>query len=348
MSLRRKPNFPASQSRVFAIGVACLVGALAAIAPARAEVSEVRIVRQFGIHYLPLVIMEHENLIEKASAAEGRKDLKVTWARLSGGASVNDALLAKAVDLSAGGVGPLLVLWDRSKGGKGDVKALAAVSDVPMTLTTRNPKIKSIEDFTDKDKIALPAVKTSMQAVTLQMAAAKKWGPKEFERLDRLTMSLPHPDATTAMLSGAGQINSHFTAAPFDFLQLKTPGIHAVLDSYEVYGGPATLILLYAAQSFCDDNPKTCLTVVKAMGQAMDLVRSDKKRAAEIYLSVTKEKTTAEDLVAMLENPKIQFRLEPSATIPAAEFLHSTDRIKNKPASWKDYFFLFSHGLNGS
>lgn len=348
MSVSQNPSFVARRSMMFAIGLTSIMGAAAELAPARAEVSEIRLVRQFGIHYLPLVIMEHEKLIEKAAAADGRTDIKVSWARLSGGSSVNDALLAKAVDLSAGGVGPLLVLWDRSKGGKGDVKALAAVSEVPMTLTTRNPKIKSIEDFTEQDKIALPAVKTSMQAVTLQMAAAKKWGQKAYDRLDRFTMSLPHPDATAAMLSGGSQINSHFTAAPFDFLQLRTPGIHAVLDSYEVYGGPATLILLYATQSFCDDNPKTCKTVVNAMGQAMEMVRSDKKRAAEIYLSVTKEKTTVEDLVAMLENPKIRFRLEPSATVPAAEFLHSIGRLKNKPASWKDYFFPFSHGLNGS
>jgi NitT/TauT family transport system substrate-binding protein len=314
---------------------------------ARAETAEVSIVRQFGIHYLPLVIMEHETLVEKAANTQGLNDLKVNWAQLSGGTTVNDALLANAVQLSAGGVGPLLVLWDRTKDGKGDVKALAAVSDVPMTLTTRNPIIKSITDFTANDKIALPAVKSSMQAVTLQMAAAKQWGLKEFERLDALTVALAHPTATTAMLSGAGEINSHFTAAPFDHIQLKDPKIHAILDSYDVYGGPATLILLYATQSFCDRNPKTCRSVVMAMGHAMDFVRTDKTRAAEIYLSITKEKTTVQDLVTMLENPKIQFRLDPSATYPTAEFLDSTGRIKSKPASWKDYFFSFSHNLRG-
>ena len=314
---------------------------------ARAEATEVSIVRQFGIHYLPLVIMEHEKLVEKAGITEGLNDLKVNWAQLSGGTTVNDALLANAVQLSAGGVGPLLVLWDRTKDGKGDVKALAAVSDVPMTLTTRNPNIKSITDFTANDRIALPAVKTSMQAVTLQMAAAKQWGLKDFERLDAFTVALAHPTATTAMLSGASEINSHFTAAPFDHIQLKDPKIHAVLDSYDVFGGPATLILLYATQSFCDRNPKTCRSVVMAMGHAMDLVRTDKTRAAEIYLSITKEKTTVQDLVAMLENPKIQFRLDPSATYPTAEFLYSTGRIKSKPASWKDYFFSFSHNLRG-
>jgi NitT/TauT family transport system substrate-binding protein len=291
--------------------------------------------------------MEHEKLVEKAGITEGLNDLKVTWAQLSGGTTVNDALLANAVQLSAGGVGPLLVLWDRTKDGKGDVKALAAVSDVPMTLTTRNPNVKAITDFTANDKIALPAVKSSMQAVTLQMAAAKQWGLKDFERLDAFTVALPHPTATTAMLSGAGEINSHFTAAPFDHIQLKDPKIRAVLDSYDVFGGPGTLILLYATQSFCDRNPKTCRSVVVAMGHAMDLVRTDKARAAEIYLNVTKEKTTVQELVTMLENPKIQFRLDPSATYPTADFLHSTGRIKSKPGSWKDYFFSFSHNLRG-
>jgi NitT/TauT family transport system substrate-binding protein len=36
--------------------------------PARAEVSEVHIVRQFGIGYLPLTIMLHEKLVEKHAA----------------------------------------------------------------------------------------------------------------------------------------------------------------------------------------------------------------------------------------------------------------------------------------
>lgn len=328
-------------------GLAALVG-LAFATPAAAEVDEVRIVRQFGIHYLPLVVMEDQKLVEKHAKANGVPGLKVTWAQLSGGASVNDALLARAVDFSAGGVGPLIQLWDRSKGGKGDIKAIAAVSDVPMTLTTRNPNIKSIEDFTGKDKIALPAVKTSMQAVTLQMAAAKKWGDAEYTKLDGLTVSMRHPDATAAMLSGHSEVNSHFTAAPYDFMQLKTPGIHRVLDSYDVYGGPATLILLYGTQKFVEENPKVTKSVMDAMGEAMQLIAKDKRRAAEIYLTATKEKTSIEDLTAIVSDPKIAFRLQPSATYPVAEFLHRIGRIKNKPASWKDMFFATAHHLPGS
>jgi len=322
--------------------------AMAASGLARAEVTEVKIARQFGIHYLPLVVMEDQKLVEKRAKVDGI-ELKAEWVQLSGGATVNDALLSHAVDLSAGGVGPLIVLWDKSRGGKGDVKGLAAVSDVPMTLTTRDPNVKTIADFPDKDRIALPAVKTSMQAVTLQMAAAKLWGDANYTKLDPLTVSMRHPDAAAAMISGFGnQITSHFTAAPYDFMELRNPAIHAVLDSYDVYGGPATLIVLYATSKFVDENPKAAKAVVEAMGDAMELIRSDHRKAAEIYLRVTKEKTKLEDMMAMLDNPKIAFRLQPSNTYPVAVFLHRIGRIGTPPTSWKDFFFASAHGLPGS
>jgi NitT/TauT family transport system substrate-binding protein len=316
--------------------------------PASAEVDEVRLVRQFGIHYLPLVVMEHEKLVEKQAAARGLPKLTVTWAQLSGGASVNDALLSGAVEYSAGGVGPLIVLWDKTQGGKGDVKAVAAVSDVPMTLLTRDPAVKSLRDFTDNDKIALPAVKTSMQAVTLQMAAAKLWGDDQFERLDKLTVSMRHPDGAAAMLSGQGEINAHFTAAPYDYMELKNPAIHEVLDSYDVYGGPATLILLYCTKKFHDANPKVNASVVAAMDEADKLIKADPRRAAEIYLAVTREKTSVDDLVAMISNPKVGYHLAPSATYPVAQFLHRIGRVTHAAASWKDLFFSTAHTLKGS
>ncbi|HZR01760.1 MAG TPA: ABC transporter substrate-binding protein [Burkholderiales bacterium] len=327
-----------SRTRVFLMGAAVALGAAVSF-PTFGETNEVRIVRQFGIHYLPLVVMEDQRLVEARAKANGLPDTKVTWAQLSGGATVNDALLAHAVDFSAGGVGPLIVLWDKTRGGKGDIKGVAAVSDVPMTLTTRDPAVKSIEDFTAKDRIALPAVKTSMQAVTLQMAAAKKWGDSEFERLDKLTVSMPHPDAAAALMSGKSEITAHFTAAPYDFQELRDSRIHSVLDSYDVYGGPATLIVLYGTQKFVDENPKLTRSVVEAMGDAMKLIKSDHRKAAEIYLRVTKEKTSVEELVAMLDNPKINFALTPSATFPVAEFLYRIGRIKTQPKSWKDIFF---------
>lgn len=330
--------------------IACwlLGGVLGAslMAPAVAEVSTVRLERQYGIHYLPLVIMEHEKLVEKQARALGL-NLKVGWNQVSGGASANDALLAGAVDFASMGVGPLIQIWDKSKG-ISDVRAVAAVSNVPMTLTTRDPRIRTIADFKDSQKIALPAVKTSMQAVTLEMAAAKAWGDANYQKLDKFTVSMKHPDAMAAMLSGQGEITAHFTAAPYDFEELQHPGIHKVLDSYEVYGGPATLILLATTKKFHDQNPKVYKAVLGALNQAMGIIRKDKRQAAKMYLDVTKEKMPVNTMVKILNNPKIQFTATPSATLSAAQFMHKVGRIKSEPASWKDLFFPEVYNLKGS
>ena len=65
------------------------------------------------------------------------------------------------------------------------------MNSMPLYLNTNNPNVKSIKDFTSKDKIALPAVKVSIQAVTLQMAAEKEFGEGNQNKLDALTVSTP-------------------------------------------------------------------------------------------------------------------------------------------------------------
>jgi hypothetical protein len=48
------------------------------------------------------------------------------------------------------------------------------MSQQPLILNSRNPKVHSIKDFTDVDRIAMPAVKVSAQAVLLEMARGQK------------------------------------------------------------------------------------------------------------------------------------------------------------------------------
>ncbi|MGT2478945.1 hypothetical protein ACU4GR_08745 (plasmid) [Methylobacterium oryzae CBMB20] len=53
------------------------------------------------------------------------------------------------------------------------VKGVAAMNSMPLLMNTSNPKVHRLADFTDRDKIALPAVKVSVQAMFLQMAAER-------------------------------------------------------------------------------------------------------------------------------------------------------------------------------
>ena len=337
-------RFPSDRFRIAAAVAA--VALFAAAAPARAEMAEINVAQQYGISYLPLMIMEDQKLIEKHAKAAG-VDVKVGWAKFAGGNVMNDALLSNSLQFASGGVGPLLTLWSRTKGNL-DVKAVGAINSMPLYLNTRNPNVKSLRDFTEKDKIALPAVKVSIQAVTLQMAAEKEFGPGQQNRLDPLTVSMSHPDAQTALLSGAGEITAHFSSPPFQYQQLEKPGIRTVLNSYDVLGGPATFNVVWTSSKFRNENPKLYDAFVKAMEEATAIINRDKKAAAETYLRLSKDKDTVAYIQKMLNDPNIVYTQTPQSIMKYAEFMSKVGAIKVKPDSWKDLFFPNVHGLPGS
>jgi NitT/TauT family transport system substrate-binding protein len=311
-----------------------------------AEMSEINVAQQYGIGYLPLMIMEEQKLIEKHAQAAG-VDVKVGWAKFAGGNVMNDALLSGSLQFASGGVGPLITIWAKTKGNL-DVKGVATLDSMPLLLNTRNPNVKSIRDFTEKDRIALPAVKVSVQAVTLQMAAEKVFGEGQYGRLDPLTVTMSHPDGQTALLSGQSEVTAHFTSPPFQYQQLKKPGIHTVLNSNDVLGGPTTFNMVWTTSKFRNDNPKIYDAFVKALDEAMAIINRDKKAAAEAYLRISKDKDSVADILAMLNDPQIVFTTTPLNIMRYANFMAKTGMIKVKPDSWKDLFFPNVHILAGS
>jgi NitT/TauT family transport system substrate-binding protein len=315
--------------------------------PTAAEVSELKVARQYGISYLPMMIMEDQNLIEKAAAAAGVPNLQVTWAQFAGGNVMNDALLSNSLDFAAGGVGPFVTLYAKTRGNY-NVRAAAALNSMPLYLNSSNPAVKTIKDFTDKDKIALPAVKVSIQAVTLQMAAEQAFGPGQQNKLDRLTVSMSHPDAQIALLSGSSEITGHFTSPPYQFNELAKPGIHRVLNSYDVLGGPATFNVVWTSGKFHDENPKVYGAFVKALDEAEAIVNKDHKGAAETYLRMTKDKSSVDDIVKMLDDPTMVFTTTPNNMMKYVDFMLKVGAIKSKPDSWKDMFFPNAQHLPGS
>ena len=320
------------------------LSALGLATPARAE-GQLRIAEQFGIVYLLLNVAQDQKLIEKHGKALGQ-EIKVEFVKLSGGAAVNDALLSGSIDVAGAGVGPLLTIWDRTKG-KQDVKGIASLGNFPYYLVSNNPNVKTIADFTDKDRIAVPAVGVSVQSRFLQYAAAQQWGDKEYNRLDKYTLAVPHPDATAALLAGGTELNGHFSNPPFQDQVLANKNVHVVLNSYDLLG-PNSPTLLFATEKFRKDNPKTYKAFVDALTEAADFAQKDKAAAADTYIRVTKAKIDREALLKIIDNPQYEFSVTPKNTYPLAEFLYRVGAIKHKPDSWKDYFFQDEKPLQGS
>jgi NitT/TauT family transport system substrate-binding protein len=326
--------------------LACAFAVTAVLAGgARAEVSELSVAQQYGVSFLPLMLMEKNQLIEKHAAAAGLAGLKVSWAKVAGPSAMNDGLISGALHFAAQGAPSLITLWDKTRG---QIKGVSAMTTYPLYLVTRNPAVKSIKDFSDKDKIAVPSVKISTQAIMLQMASAATFGQDNYTKLDPLTVSLSHPDATLAFINNTAGVNAHFSTSPFYEQEIKTPGAHLITTSYDILGGPATALVITASSKFREANPKVYRAFIAAEKEAIDTINRDKRAAAKFYLEAANDsKNTVDNINAMISDKDYAYTLQPQKVFATAQFMAKIGSIKQAPASIDDLFFGDIPGLKG-
>lgn len=324
---------------------AVLLSATLACAPARAEVSEIRITRQPGIIYLPVVVMEQAKLVEKAAAAVGLPSLKATYIVVGGGGVATDGILSGNVDVATTGVSNLLLLWDRTKGG---VKGYAGASATPLWLLSDNPNVKSLKDLSASDKIALPTVKISSQAILLQIAARAIYGDADYAHFDAMTTTLAHPDAVAALSSGGGGLTGHFSGPPFQQSELKLLGVHLVTTSTDIMGGPVSNALFFGSQKFHDANPNVVKAFMTAAAEAERFIAEHPQEACAMYAAATGDKTPIDELVAIIKSPGMFYDLNPVGTLKTALHMADTKVLKMRPTNWKDYFFAEADALLGN
>lgn len=318
------------------------------IAAAIAQVPEIRFARQFSMGYLQFDIMAQEKLLEKHAKALGIPEVKVVWSVFNSPAAMNDALLSGSVDIVSGGIPGLLTIWARTKDTPNPVKGIATFTSQPILLNTNKPELKSIADYTDKDKIAVPAPKVSIQAIILQMAAAQKWGQENFAKLDAITVGMSPPDLTIALLSGSGDVTSVFSVPPYQSQQLEKPGIRTILNSFDVFGGSHTFTMAWTSTAFHDKNPILYKALYAAFEEATDKLNKDVKPAAQYWIENTKSKLPLEKVAAVAGGPQVKWTMAPEHSMKYAEFMHSVGSIKVKPSNWKELFFPEAHGLPGT
>lgn len=333
-------------TRLLAFGAVILCTALAR--PAFADAKEIRISHGYGLLYLPLMVMRDQRLIEKQAKADGLGDIEVVWKSIDGGNVINDAMLAGSLDVAGIGAPGFITLWSKARGiPRSEVISLGALSTSALWLNTNNPAIKSLKDFTEKDKIALPGIKTSLSAVVLQMIAAKTFGIDNYDKLDAYTVGLGHPEAVGALLSGKTEITAHFTSPPFSYRELQDPKIHRVVDSTQVLGN-ITLDVVFASKRFVDANPTLVKAFMAAQEEANAYIARDRPGAAATFLRVSKIKMSEADVEKMLADPAMQFSTTPDGIMEYVLFMSKAGTIKNKPAKWSDLFVPSLQDRKGS
>jgi NitT/TauT family transport system substrate-binding protein len=324
-----------------------LVAALAA-PMAFADTDHVRLSHGYSTSYLPLMVMRDQHLLEAQAAAMGLGKVDTTWQIIDGGNNINDALLADRVDILGIGVPGFVTMWSKTLNMAGhQVIGVSGTGTGGMWLNTNNPKLHSLSDFTAADKIALPGIKTSYAAVVLEMAAAKTFGARQYEKLDALTVGLPHPDATAALLSGKTEIDAHFASPPFSYRELQDPKIHRVFSSMDMFG-PLTVIMVMAPKRFSDANPGLMKAFLAAEDKAISFIAGNRREAAAIYIRMSGLKMDQAELEKILADPEQAYSATPVGMMQYADFMAEAGSIKARPHAWTDMFIPQVRDLPGS
>ena len=268
--------------------------------------------------------------------------------KLSSGPAANDALISGNVDIAMGGITVLLTLWDKTQGSM-NVRGIATMVDSPIFLMTIDPRIKSLKDFGEGDRIAVSAVKVTMQALFLNLAAAREWGWDARFKLDPLTVSMSHPMSIQALRSGKLEVKSYAAIIPYNYELLTATNARQLMTSYEVLGGAHSLSAIWASETWIKANPKTYQAVLAAFEEATERIPTDLEAAARTYSKWEASTLPTADVARIIGTPsEIAFTITPNRTLMIAETMHKIGLLKTKPAAWTDYFHAGLHSKKGS
>jgi NitT/TauT family transport system substrate-binding protein len=327
-----------------------LIAALIAFAalPARAEVNTVRIAMPYGLVYLPTYVVVDRHLIEKHAQAAGLGDINVTLRNMASGPVTSDLILANDADIGMGGWGPAFIMWDKTQGAQ-KVRGIMPLSSSAIVMLSIDPRIKTLRDLQDGDKIGISAIKVTDQAVSLQMAAAKEWGWDQRFRLDPLTISVSNPDGMAALLSGQTEVKNHFTIVPFSVLEEESGKVHRVMTSDDYLTPGSSGSVMYCSARFHDPNPKLYAAVAAAFEEAITLIGQDPKGAAEIYVKHEPQKRDLAWVENIITDPKqITYSSTPRGIKEHADFMFRIGTLKHQAESWKELFWENVHDHDGS
>jgi sulfonate transport system substrate-binding protein len=310
---------------------AAMLLACAAV-PIRAA-EPVRIGIGFGLAFLPAYICEDQKLVEKYAKVL-HADVKVSYPRFVGAGPMQEAMLARSLDMAPFGIAPLLAAWQNYKGTSQQILAVSGMTTLPLELLGNRPQLRSLADLRAADRIAVPTL-TSPQMYLLEMQSEKTFGA--YNRLRGDVVALPPGDAAAALISGTEDIAAYFASAPFAEIALKDPKVHRMLRSEDIIGGKASFLLMAATKGYVETHAKIVEAIERAMDEAARLIHDDPNRAARIYLAHEPSKALdASTVAAVLKDHKDEFGSAVHGIETFAAFMARHDELKAPPKSWQD------------
>ncbi|WP_426153157.1 ABC transporter substrate-binding protein [Pseudomonas sp. DC3000-4b1] len=311
--------------------------ALVALSPvAKAEQSKVTLAIQYGYAYLPVTVADKLGLFQKQAAAHGEKDTTFEIKRISGAPAINDALISGNVDIGGYGLSGTLIAWEKTRKSL-DVRALCALVAGDNGFFVNDASVKSLADLKPEDKIAVNSP-SGQQALLLQMAAEREFGPGQSHRLDNLMVSLPHPDATASLVNKTG-ITGYIGPNPYSYQLARDSRVTKLYDFSKALDLRMTSGVLTTTGRFVKNNPQLSASVVAAIDEAQAYIRSQPRKAAELYLASESSSLSVDQIEDMLHQVESEWSVQPVGVMALATFMVRSGALKLTPPAWQDVFF---------
>src|SRR5947208_16092421 len=112
----------------------------AVAATADAEMGEMKVAQQYGVSFLPLMLMERDKLVEKHAKAEGLGEVKVGWVKVAGRSMMNDGIISDALQFICVGAPWLITVRGKTKDNV-HVKRMSALTTYPLHLHLLSPNV---------------------------------------------------------------------------------------------------------------------------------------------------------------------------------------------------------------
>jgi len=237
--------------------------------------NNISIAEQFGLAYAPLQIMKENKILQK-----NYPGVNIDWKQLGNTAAIRESMLSNQVEVGFMAIPPFLIGLDKGM----QWKIASGLSESPVALVTNKENIKSISDFSQKDRIALPQP-GSIQHILLAMECEKEFG--DAKKLDNLLVTLAHPDGMNALLS-AKDITAHFTTPPYLFKELEQNNIHQILDGKEAIGVDFTFVVGVTTNKFHDTKPELYSAFIKSLKESIQFMQKNPDKAADILAPIYK------------------------------------------------------------
>jgi ABC-type nitrate/sulfonate/bicarbonate transport system substrate-binding protein len=299
--------------------------------PVRAQ--EVKIGIGFGLAFLPVYICQDLKLVEKRGK-ELHLDVKASYQRFVGAGPMQNAIASGAIDMGPYGTAPLLAAWDKAKGTRAQILAVSGITTMPLTLLSNRPKVATIADFQPTDRIAMPSL-TAPQMYLLEMQSEKVF--KTYDKWQDQVVVMSPAEAVAALVDGSGLVTADFASPPFTQLALRDAKVHRVLSSVDVLNGKASFLIMGATRAYIEAHPQMPDAIGKAMEDAARIIRSDPRRAAQIYLTHEPSMSLSGPLIeAVLREIKDEFGSAVFGVQAFADFMGRHGELKTPPKSWKD------------